>query len=175
MNRREDRGNMKIQHITQVKFNQIEGARRVIVHDCPHQFAIVDLGERLGHYGLSWRSSPIIQPIVTISKDKKFLWLGVDQRLAAIDLQDGHICLSRPLDTYLFQIQSLDDITIVLTELEVLIFNNYDFSIRCTEDLPEVAADITIDGSDLVIKLMDESRLILNLNTLQLKAPIKIH
>ncbi|HLO47567.1 MAG TPA: hypothetical protein VK211_03980 [Kamptonema sp.] len=166
---------MKIVHITQAEFNKIEGVRRVIVHDYPHQFAIIDLGEKLGHYGLSWRSSPIIQPIVTISNDKKVLWLGVDQRLVVIDVQDGHICLSMPLDTYLFQIQSLDDITIVLTELEVLIFNNYDFSIRCTEDLPEVAADITVNGSDLVIRLMEEKCLILNLNTLQLKEPINIH
>lgn len=160
---------MKIQHISKAEFNQIEGARRVIVHDYPHQFAILDLGEKLGSYGLSWRSSPIIQPIVTISQDKKVLWIGVDQRLAAIDLQEGHICLSMPLDTHIFQIKNLDDITIVLTELEVLIFNNYDGSIRCTEGLPEIADDITVDGSDLVILLIDKTRLILNLNTLQLK------
>ena len=52
---------MKIQPITKAEFDRIEPSRRVIVHDYPHQFAILNLGEPLGCYGLSWRSSPIIQ------------------------------------------------------------------------------------------------------------------
>jgi len=35
--------------------------------------------------------------------------------------------------------------------------------------LPEIAADMTVNRSDLVIRLIDENRLILNLDTLELK------
>ncbi|MCL1472445.1 hypothetical protein [Argonema antarcticum] len=160
---------MNIQAISQAEFNKIEGVRHIIVHDCSHQFAILDLGEQLEHYGLSWRSSHIIQPVTTLSKDGRTLWVGVDQRLAAIDLQDGHICLSISLHTPLFQILALDDSIVVLTELDVLLFNNSDRSIRCLEGLPEIAADMTVNRSDLVIRLIDENRLILNLDTLELK------
>ncbi|MBC6477435.1 MAG: hypothetical protein GDA56_06205 [Hormoscilla sp. GM7CHS1pb] len=71
-------GNMKLQHISQAGYDRIEGVRRIIVHDCPHQFALLDLGEPLGHYGISWRSSPIIQPVIMPSKDELTLWLEVD-------------------------------------------------------------------------------------------------
>ncbi len=165
---------MNIQPISQAEFNQIEGVRRLIVHDYPHQFAILNLDERNGNYGLSWRSSPIIQPVIIQSKDERILWVGVDQKLAAIDLQDGRICLSMSLHTPLFQILPLDDCTVVLTELDILIFNNSDLSIRYLEGLPEIAADLTVHDGDLIIRLIDENRLILNLSTLDLKelAPV---
>lgn len=57
---------MKIQSISKSEFDRIEGSRRVIVHDYPHQFAVLDLGEPLGCYGLSWRSTPMIQPEVVL-------------------------------------------------------------------------------------------------------------
>ena len=98
---------MKLKHISRAEFERIEGARRVIVHDYPHQFALLDLGEALGHYGLSWRSSPIVQPEIELSKDELTLWVGVDQRLAAIALEDGHIRAIVPLHTHLFQILPL--------------------------------------------------------------------
>jgi len=51
---------MKIKPISEAEFKQLEGARRVIVHDHPRQFALLDLGQSIGPYGLSWRSSAII-------------------------------------------------------------------------------------------------------------------
>jgi len=166
---------MNIQPISQAEFAQIEGVRRLIVHDYPHQFAILNLDERLGNYGLSWRSSPIIQPVIIQSKDERIVWVGVDQKLAAVDLQDGRICLSMSLHTPLFQILPLDDCTVVLTELDILIFNNSDFSIRCLEGLPEIAADLTVDDGDLIVRLIDENRLILNLETLELKEQTPVY
>ncbi|MBO1349644.1 MAG: hypothetical protein EBE86_020725 [Hormoscilla sp. GUM202] len=165
---------MNIQPISQAEFKQLEGARRVIVHDHPRQFALLDLGQSIGPYGLSWRSSAIIQPVTTIDKDGAHLWVGVDQRLAAIDLQDGHITLSLSLLTPLFDIIALDDCTLVLTELDLLLFNNSDCSIRCLEGLPEIAADITVKDDDLLIRLLDDRHLVLNLQTLQLKEPILV-
>lgn len=158
---------MQLQPISCSEFGQIDGVRRVIVHDSPQQFAALDLGE-LGHYGLSWSSSFIIQPVIKWSQDRQTLWLGVDQRLAAIRFPDGDIGVSLPLPTPLLQILPLNDCTAVLTELDVLLFNN-NLSIRGVEGLPEIAADISVDGSDLVIRLIDDCCLRLNCDTLQLK------
>ena len=154
---------MKLQAISQLQFNQIEGLRRIIVHDCSHQFAILDLGEPLGYYGISWRNSPLIQPAIALSKDELTLWVGVDQHLVAIDLQDGHICLSLPLHEPLFNIVTMEFRTIVITELEVLLFNNYDCSIEDIKDLPEIATGIQVIGSDLIIEMIDGQRLTFNL------------
>jgi len=55
----------------------------------------------------------------------------------------------------------MDSRTIVLTELEVLLFNNYDCSIGCIKAIPEISADISVVREDLVIPLMDSRRLIL--------------
>ncbi len=44
---------MRIQSISESEFKQIDGARRVIVHDYPQKFGLLDLGESLGCYGLS--------------------------------------------------------------------------------------------------------------------------
>ncbi|MGK7900320.1 MAG: hypothetical protein AB4352_02700 [Hormoscilla sp.] len=160
---------MKLQHISQAEFNQIEGVRRIIVHDCPHQFALLDLGEPLGHYGISWRSSPIIQPVIIPSKDELTLWVGVDQHLAAIDLRSGRIRLSMAMHENIFNIFTMEFRTIVLTELELLLFNNHDCSIESIEDLPEIAAGMTVAGSDLVIGLIDGRSLTLNLETCKLQ------
>ncbi len=161
--------NMKLQHISQAEFNLIEGVRRIIVHDCHHQFALLDLGQPLGRYGISWRSSTIIQPVIMPSKDELTLWVGVDQHLVAIYLQSGRIRLSMPMHENIFNIFTMEFRTIVLTELEVLLFNNYDCSIELIEDLPEIAAGMTVAGSDLVIGLIDGRSLTLNLETYKIQ------
>jgi hypothetical protein len=47
---------MTIQIIRESEFNQIEGSRRAIAHDHAHRFAVLDLGDALDCYGLSWPS-----------------------------------------------------------------------------------------------------------------------
>ncbi|MBW4693751.1 MAG: hypothetical protein KME27_18555 [Lyngbya sp. HA4199-MV5] len=160
---------VQIQSITAEDFQTIDGARRIIVHDHPRQFARLNLGEPLGCYGLSWCSDlPLIQPVIQHSHDRQTLWVGVDQRLAAIDLQDGHISLSLALYYNLFQILPTRDWVAVLTELEVLLFDNSDCSLFCSQALPDLAAELSIINSDLVIRLHDDRRLNLNLQTAKL-------
>ncbi|XGV98190.1 MAG: hypothetical protein ACAF41_04495 [Leptolyngbya sp. BL-A-14] len=162
-----------LQSISLEDFQAIDGVRRIIVHDHPRQFARLDLGEPLGCYGLSWRSDlPVIQPVIAYARDRQTLWVGVDQRLAAIDLRDGHICLSLALYSYLFQIVPLSDRTIILNELEVLLFNNADCSLGHIESLPEIAADCSVTGTNLNIRLYDDRRLALNLQTYKLEEAI---
>ena len=59
---------MKIQTINQVEFNQINAFRQVITHEYPRQFAILDFGNNLERYGISWNSD-LIEPMVKLSPD----------------------------------------------------------------------------------------------------------
>ena len=164
---------VNLQSISLEDFQAIDGVRRVIVHDHPWQFARLDLGEPLGCYGLSWRSNlPLIQPVIAYAHDRQTLWIGVDQRLAAIDLRDGHICLSLSLYSHLFQILPTSDCTIVLNELEVLLFSNSDCSLGHIQPLPDIAAGCSVTGSNLHIRLLDDRHLTLNLQTYKLEEAI---
>jgi hypothetical protein len=155
---------MNIQIIGESEFKKIEASRRAIAHDYARKFAVLDLGEILGCYGLSWRSE-LIEPIVEVSTDGLTVWLGVDQQVAAIYMSQGQIRLSLPLNSNLVQILVGDKLTAVLTEDEVLLFNP-DFSIRLIKGLPDLAEEIVmVDESGLEIRLMSGESLFLDTQT----------
>lgn len=163
---------MELQKIQLKDFYKIEAPRRIIVHDCPQQFARLDLKHPLGSYAISWRSGSAIQPIIHLSKSAHKLWVGVDQKIAAIDLENGYLCLSLTLSSHLFQILSLSDRVAVLAELEVLLFNAGDCSIQAIKQLPDIAADMLFVDSNLMIRLLDDRHFILNLQTYELKEAV---
>lgn len=141
---------MKIQNIEKYQFAQIEKGRQIIVHEDARRFALIDLGEELGCYGLSWRSN-LIEPTVVLSPDKQ-VWIGIDQRLVALNLNTGNIAVSLPLMTNVLQIQVAMAVIVVLTESELLLFN-LDGSIRFTKGLPELALEMSI--GDCNVKITD--------------------
>jgi len=155
---------MNIQIIGESEFKKIEASRRAIAHNDARKFAVLDLGDPLCCYGLSWRSE-LIEPIVEVSTDGLTVWVGVDQQVAAICLSQGQIRLSLPLNSNLVQILVGDKLTAVLTEDEVLLFNP-DFSIRLIKGLPDLAEEIVmVDESGLEIRLMSGESLFLDTQT----------
>lgn len=154
---------MKLHTISKSDFKQIDSSRLVIADEHARKFAAIELGDRLGCYGISWRSE-LVEPIVALSPNKLTAWIGVDQQLAAIDLPTNRIRVALTLNTNILQLLSLEAFTTVLTETEVILFNP-DFSIRLNKGLPDVAEGISIVGSDLVIRLMEEASLILDPQT----------
>lgn len=155
---------MKIQIIGESEFNKIEASRRAIAHAHARKFSILDLGDTLGCYGLSWRSE-LVEPIVELSSDELAVWVGVDQQVAAISLSQGQIRLSLALNSNLVQILVREKLTAVLTEDEVLLFNP-DFSIRLIKGLPDLAEKIVMaDESGLEIWLMSGESLFLDMQT----------
>ena len=112
---------MKIHNIDQSQFQNIDSIRRIIVHNHPRRFATINL-HNLGKFGISWRSD-LIEPMVVFSLDKSAVWIGVDQQLVAIDLKEGRISVSLCLSSNVVQILALSSMTILLTELEVFVFN----------------------------------------------------
>jgi hypothetical protein len=87
---------MKTKNIEQSKFNEIDKIRQIIVQEDARRFLLIDLGEKLGCYGLSWRSD-LIEPIFVTSPSQQILWIGIDQQLAALNLNGGNILVSLPL------------------------------------------------------------------------------
>ena len=154
---------MKIQIIEESEFKKVEASRRLIAHDYARKFAVLDLGDSLSCYGLSWQSE-LVEPIVELSTDKLTVWVGVDQQVAAICLSQGQIRLSLVLNSNLVQILLGDRLTVVLTEDEVLLFNP-DFSIRLIKGLPDLAEEIAIVKSGLEIRLMSGESLFLDTQT----------
>jgi hypothetical protein len=160
---------MQISAIAEADFYKIDSCRRVIAHDCAQKFAALDLGVPLGCYGLSWRSD-LIEPIVKLSPDRRTVWIGVDQQLAAISLDGGRIIVALPFTSYIVQILTVSDVTAVLTEEEVLLFNPGG-SIRFSADLPDGGIGMTVDGENLVITMLEGESLSLNPMTGYFKQP----
>ncbi|MGK7900384.1 MAG: hypothetical protein AB4352_03020 [Hormoscilla sp.] len=163
---------MKIKSIRESEFNLMEGVRQIIVHDYSHKFAILDLGEKLGSYGMSWRSSSL-KPIIKVWSEENAVWVGVDQQLACICLQSGRLLVSLPLTTYIVQIMTLDRVTAVLTEEEVLLFNPGG-SIRFSEDLPDQGIGMSVVGEELAIEMLDGDSLTINTMTGVFKSLVPI-
>lgn len=124
----------------------------------------LDLGERLGVYGLGWNSE-LIDPEIVSSADGQAVWVGVDRYLAAIEMGNGRICVAAlKLHTNLLQILALERLTAVRTETEILLFNP-DFSVFLNKGFPDITKKMSIEGDKLVIHFLEEDSLMLNLLT----------
>ncbi|MBE9018602.1 hypothetical protein IQ272_21095, partial [Chroococcidiopsidales cyanobacterium LEGE 13417] len=113
---------MKIRNISGAEFSQIDGSRQVFVDEHPRRFASLDLGERVGVYGLGWNSQPI-NPEIVVSADGQTVWVGVDQYLVAIDRSTGQKRVALKLRSNLLEIIAAQKFIAVHAETEVLLFN----------------------------------------------------
>lgn len=139
---------MKIHNIEKSQFKKIDIARQILFDEDARRFSLIDLGKKFGCYGLSWRSD-LIEPIIVTSANQ-LIWIGIDQRLTAINLNTGHILVNLPLVTNILQIQAVDTAILVLTESELLLFN-LDGSIRYIKGLPELASKMSIRDCEVKI------------------------
>lgn len=152
---------MQLINIDRTTFEQLDPIRRIIDAPHSHRFAIVDLDE-LGKYGLGWNST-LIEPSITIVADS-MLWIGVDENIVALELNCGRILVALPLYYPLFEILEVGSVIAIITELEVLVFNQ-NGSLRFTEGLPDIAASWRTEGNLLVIELLEHAILELNVET----------
>lgn len=146
---------MNIRTISKSEFDLIDPSRKVIIHDNPQKFALLDLGEPWGCYGINWRSDSI-EPVIQLSTDKLTLWIGIDQRLAAIDLQQGNICISLPPIMPIIDIAIADNFAAILTEMEVFLFTP-NRTLACFQFLPDMTSNISVFGANFTIEMFDGS------------------
>ncbi|NET56498.1 MAG: hypothetical protein F6K47_10100 [Symploca sp. SIO2E6] len=159
---------MKIQPIDQSQFQQIQSIRQIIFHDHARKFASLDL-DNLETFGLSWRSD-LIEPLIMLSSDHSTAWIGIDQQLVALDLKQEKISVALPLSSNIVQILIATSLTIVLTELELLLFNS-DCSIRSIKGLPDIGSEILLQDTNLIVRLLEGDSLILDTETGRFKEP----
>lgn len=67
--------------------------------------------------------SELIDPEVVCSADKRTIWVGFDQYLAAIDRLTGRIHISMKLQTNLFEIMEMENLRIRFMEGDVVVVN----------------------------------------------------
>ena len=152
---------MKIIDVDRATFNELDPTRRIIDAPHAHRFAIVHL-DSFGDYGLAWNST-LIEPSITPVADST-LWLGVDENLVVLDLNYGRVLVALPLHYPLFEIVEVGSAIVVITELEVLVFNQ-NGSLRFTEGLPDIATNWSFQDEQMSIELLDKSRLRLDLQS----------
>jgi hypothetical protein len=145
---------IKLIDVDRARFEELPSIRQVIYHPHARRYAIAHLDE--GEYGLSW-SSNRIDPVVL---EDTLTWIGVDQKLVA--LRQGRIEVSLPLAFPLLEILGIGQTAIVITELEILVFNA-EGSFRFTKGLLDIAANWLIEGDQIAIELLSKTTLRLNL------------
>lgn len=148
---------MTLTFISKEDFDSLPGIRQIIVHDHPRKFAALDIGSVKGPYGLSWRSD-LVEPLIESAQHQPAVWIGVDQRVAAIDTRDGRVLLSLPLSSNLTQIIVSQDVAVVITELEATLFNA-DFSIRLIKGLPDIPISAHISSKTVFIQLLEDKEI----------------
>ncbi|NEP62023.1 MAG: hypothetical protein F6K31_34605 [Symploca sp. SIO2G7] len=159
---------MNIKLIDESQFKQIQSIRQIIFHDHARKFASLDLNN-LETFGLSWRSD-LIEPLIMLSSDNSTAWIGIDQQLVALDLKQEKISVALPLSSNIVQILIAASLTIVLTELELLLFNS-DRSIRSIKGLPDIGSEILLQDTNVIVYLLEGDSLILDTETGMFKEP----
>jgi hypothetical protein len=152
---------MKLIDIDRATFEQLDPTRRIIDAPHSHRFAIVELA-KLGRYGLGWNSTLIEPSIATVADS--MLWIGVDEKIVALELDQGTILVALPLHYPLFEILEVGSAIVIITELEILVFNQ-NGSLRFTRGLPDIAAKWSFQDDQMSIELLDQSTLLLNLHS----------
>jgi len=144
---------MTIREVSPEEFASLEEARKVIVHDHPRRYAVVELESGGGQLGLCWRSDQI-EPEIQPSPDRSLVWIGVDQRLSAVERASGKARFSMNLEAPLLQFVADENFLVALTEIEAIVFN-WEGSVRATKELPELPDTAAIENRVLVVHLVD--------------------
>jgi hypothetical protein len=156
---------MNFSEISEQEFQSIDHVRRIISHDNPRKFALIEIDKIHGKYALSWRSD-LIRPITLNPSAISITWIGVDQQLVAVSKLRGNIVVALQLDSNLVDIVCSGTTTAVLTETAVFLFN-YDGSIQLIEDLPEIGSGLSVANDMFCVDMIDGETLNIEIDMLK--------
>ena len=154
---------MELTPVTEDEFDRLAPCRKLIVHDYARRFAVAHVGDPENIVGFSWESD-LIEPQILTPPSTSVIWIGVDERLAALDLADGRPLLLLPLFYPFCFMEAWHEAVIVCTQLEVLVFNA-GCTLCSTIGLPDIAMNMNVDGSILTVHLLDGSHVRSRLDT----------
>ena len=146
--------------LTSGEFKSVDPARHLISHENARRYAAIDLGGTAGSYVLSWRSD-LVEPVIDLSPAGERLWVAVDQQVACVELGSGEVQVRLPLFGNALDIDFAGDCTAVLTESEVLLFNDT-LSLRALAHLPDLPESMCVSGNNLAIQFADSPALTLD-------------
>jgi hypothetical protein len=81
--------------------------------------------------------------------------LGADTNFAIIDLCSQKIILKIQLDNFLYDIKIIENVLYVITELEIVTINSFNYEIIKRYDLPDIFKNIEIIDDRILINCMD--------------------
>ena len=95
----------------------------------------------------------MISPTTIASEANDITYIGVDERLAAID-SDGHVVFSMPLPSQLFTVQNAGSLTIAICELQAIVFGA-DGVTKSIIEFPDVLEDFSVEKEALFVSFLD--------------------
>lgn len=138
--------------ITGIEFAGSDATHRIIEHDHPRRFASLVLPRAARPLFLSWRSD-LVEPSVRTDARGESVWVGVDQRLACVAL-DERTLFSIGLDTPLLEINAVAaDVTIALCGTQAVTINR-DYSLRSVIGFPDRVESVAVQPGKLIVSLL---------------------
>jgi hypothetical protein len=144
---------MYFRTVSEKEFKDTDCARQIISHKNPRKFALLQIDENHGEYGLSW-CGDLIDPITFVNEITSTVWIGVDQRLVAISKLKGNIVVSLTLDSNLIDIVSSEPTIAALSETELFLFNS-NGSIQLMKALPEIGSELSVTDDGFCVNMID--------------------
>ena len=170
--------NSSLHSVESDEFYRLEPVRQVTAHDGMQRFAIpgevccaIATLKNLGGYGLGW-SSDLVEPSLVFHANTSVLWLGVDERAVALNVQTGRVEASLKLDSVLFDIFWVDGAIAIVCELEVLVLNA-GASLRFIQPLPDVVGGAIVKEKQLILETLENQNFELDIHQGELRELVK--
>jgi hypothetical protein len=125
---------------------------RVIVHEHPRRFGLLQLPDAPYPLTLCWRST-LVDPVILFNHHSSSIWIGVDQRVVCISRQ-GTTLFALGLDSPLITISDFAAYVIVLCETHAYAINA-DYSLRAITDLREIPDGIEMQDGQVIVTFID--------------------
>jgi hypothetical protein len=104
-------------------------------------------------FKFAWQSDKIKPCLVKVNAN--VFALGADTNFAIIDLFSQKIILKIQLDCFLYDIKIIENFLHVITELEIVTIDLFDYEIIKRYDLPDILETIEIMDTGILINCMD--------------------
>lgn len=145
--------NIRLRNLLQEDADVLSVAQQLIIHKHPRRYAVLDIGDGFGTFLLTWCSDEI-EPVLHVVQEENQLWIGIDERIAVVNLNTGYVELSIKVDSYFSEFFSYKDFMVVLCATGFIAFN-YSCSIRSFAVLPDITSSCNFVDGKLAIEILD--------------------
>jgi hypothetical protein len=141
-----------LKQISESAFKNGDPLYRVVVHDHPRKFAVLQLPDASHALTLCWRSD-LVDPVLVSDPSSLEVWIGVDQRLVCVSMR-GNTLFSVSLSSPLLDVTIFKACIVALCEIQILVVNR-DYTLRAIFDLKEIAEAVDVKDDKVIVTLID--------------------